>query len=95
MGMIHDTEDLKTKNLIVENRRESVIIMDRERKYPHDLTEEERKRRPWGRSEHFFFSGQEGEFEMSKEFLLELITVFDNKQFREEVFGDYTKVYVR
>lgn len=91
MGLVLDSEELGTKHLALEIRRESVGIMDIHRKYPHELkppadpTQDYPRR---GKSEHIFCYS-EGEIEVSKEFLLELVKFLDHPGNRAKVFGSY------
>ena len=93
MGLILDPEEIGGKLLALEIRRDSVIVMDINRKYPHEVPSEDSEhiygRR--GRSEHIFCY-QEGEIEMSKEALLEIVTFLDDPKNRERVFGPYPKL---
>ena len=50
-----------------------------------DRTESNQKH---GKSEHIF-TYLDGEIEVSKEFLLELLKYFDDSKNRKNVFGDY------
>jgi len=93
MGLVFDPEEIGAKHLAVEIRRESVVLMDINRKYPCDIPVEERteSNQIHGVSEHIF-AYQHGEIEISKEVLLELMHFLDDPKHRERVFGDYAKV---
>ena len=93
MGLVLDNDEIGAKHLAIEIRRESVVIMDIGRAYPCEIPEGERteSNQEHGRSEHIF-AYLDGEIEVSKEFLFELVTYLDNPKNRERVFGDYKRV---
>jgi hypothetical protein len=86
MGRILDPEEVGGKHLALEIRRESLVIMDINRKYPGEYPNETIP--DHGRSEHIF-AYQDGEIEISKEALLELVKFLDDPGNRKMVFGSY------
>jgi hypothetical protein len=91
MGLVLNSGEIGATHLALEIRRESVILMDIDRKYPHELTPPADPSQQYprcGESEHIFCY-QEGEIEVSKEFLLELVKFLDHPSNRAKVFGPY------
>lgn len=81
MGLILSTND---EVLGVEVRRESVNIVDLQRKYPSQHGGEYYRQTINVKSEHIF-ANADGEIEVSKEFLLKLIEFFEKPENRKRL----------
>jgi len=77
MGCILDTD---SKILGIEERRESFIILDLERIYPKEQGNDTDKIK----SNHIF-AYADGEIEVSKEFLIQLIEFFECEENRKRL----------
>jgi hypothetical protein len=92
MGLVFDNREIGAKHLALEIRRESLVLMDVGRKYFCELTPDEKasneRTGAHGKSEHIFCY-QEGEIEVSKELLHELVKFLDQPGNRAKVFGPY------
>jgi hypothetical protein len=81
MGMVLETND---ELLSLEDRRESFVILDLQRKYPSEHNGEYNREVLNVKSEHIF-AAADGEIEISKEFLLKLVKFFDNSENRKRL----------
>ena len=88
MGMILETKD---EILGLEERRESFIVMDLKRKYPHEQEPDPSNHNREilaVKSEHIFVAC-DGEIEVSKEFLRKLVAFFDKPSNRKMLDEGY------